>query len=338
MASPYDEEQAERQRHERMREALTSAYQTFEPSGEIIGLEVRWDHEQGVPIVEEIQADAPDEPSGSAPPPPHGGSKSPAVRGARESVSGAPSRGLTIPFAKRRFSGLHPGAQLLAADLGAVTCLLTTDHVHPTHLLTAGHLFTSKAKVGQPVFAAMAKSSSPVRVGHLVRDFLDEPPARDLQHWLTGRVMDVALVELEVDGKTMATASRKKGPRFRDLLSPVGLEATAGRVLRTMSEAQSRSVALSYSPDEPFQVAPRPVMQGTATRAPYTLRQLVRCPRVTDPRDSGTALICAPPEAPAGIGLCVGATGRGESVFEVLDLVLWAVRQVNGCNSVEIWE
>ena len=195
------------------------------------------------------------------------------------------------------FTGLHVGAAIQISEtreLASVGCLLGSDD-GPKYLLTAGHVFGGGAADRESVWASPDPDEEASCIGHLVANLLDR---RDQKRVGLDGPIDAALVELTEGGVAIANAT---SARF-----------SVGGVMKASSADQGDAQIFSwasgdFSPDATVTSLPTAVHFSSAPRGSYTVEGVLGTdPRITDPGDSGTALLSADEERLL-IGVCVGA-------------------------------
>lgn len=218
------------------------------------------------------------------------------------------------------YSGVHEGAAIGAligtrAEQGAIAALLATAEgaPRPTHLLTCGHIFAPGAAQTR-VQAAAGPGGSPVVIGRLAASLLDVA---------TGDPRDVALVELTVEGATLALAGGP-GPRLVDYLPG---DMVFGRQARTYRPTRGAFDAAATTPG-PFHAR----VEARLWPGGFDVDGVAATDRrVSSPGDSGTIL--ATPDDIA-LGSCTGHNpacslyepiGRAiDALAHIADFKLWS--------------
>lgn len=232
---------------------------------------------------------------------------------------------------KLLFTGLHPGAQIVAdipggaRSIGAVSVLLETER-GPEYLVTAGHLFPSGAK-GLPVRAASFGEKQAREVGKVIFNLLDHaaPGLPDNVR------LDVSVVKLVPDGVRLAeeTIANNRIPRFSGVVPMAELAGLAAQAYLPIEQQYSPVVVTQQHPFTGYMLAPFRPEGYEVTDILVTDRQM------TQGGDSGTALFSAV-HTTMSIGSCVGAIPNQSSLFEAFDRSLRVVRQVIG-KPINLW-
>lgn len=212
------------------------------------------------------------------------------------------------------FTGIHVGAALQvdsdSPELGSIGCVVALDPDRaPTHLVTAGHLFDGGRVDEISVSCAANSDEEPIRIGTLVSNLLD---AGDRRRAGGDVPRDVALVELNDEGRALALATR----------SPFSIEGVrAGAAAASRSGQVFSWMSGDFSPEGTIVELPMVVHFDGPPRGAYTVTDVLALePRVTDPGNSGSALLSVGDRRWA-FGICVGGF-RMESIFEPLDRAL----------------
>jgi hypothetical protein len=239
-----------------------------------------------------------------------------------------------MPFANSTvvpvFSGLHVGAAIAVPDGNRLECgaagvfLGGAGDDRPSHLLTAGHVFVAGNATGAQVLGALAGTRPRLQVGSLVVNFLapDGAGMASLE-----QPIDIAVVELTRAGAELA-ADTTQPPGLEDLTGGDGDGDPAGAVRAYLW------TRAALSGEARVDRARRDADFATGRASFYTLHGVFAAtPPLTDPGDSGTALLSAVARA-APLGLCVGEVD-GSSIIEPLPRALAAFRRVVG--DLQLW-
>ncbi len=224
------------------------------------------------------------------------------------------------------FTGLHPGAQIVAdlpgaRSIGAVALLLETKG-NPEYLVTAGHLFPTGSE-GLIVKAASYTDPRARGIGNVLFNLLDGA--------VPGVRPDVAVVKLTPEGVRMAEESSAdpRAPRFSGVVPTAELAGLEAQAYLPIEQQYSPVVVTQPRPFTGYMDSPLRPGGYEVTDVLETNHQM------THGGDSGTALFSSLHPMMA-IGSCVGAIPNQSSLFEVFDRSLRIVRQVIGVP-IRLW-
>ena len=226
------------------------------------------------------------------------------------------------------FTGLHPGAQIVAEwdtarSHGAVTCLLTADG-SPKYLVTAGHAFPPSAE-GTSVIAGSYETQDPVQIGELRLNLLDSP----MPGLPDG--MDAALVELSSEGAGLAlsTAADPRMPRFTRAVPLPKAQGVLTQAYLSVAHEYSRPVTAKHSLFTGY-------LDSEVRPGPYRIDDVLQTDiEITQPGDSGTGLFLQS-EPTAAVGGCVGGLPGVCSLFEPASRSLRIFRRELG-EQLQFW-
>lgn len=221
------------------------------------------------------------------------------------------------------FTGLHPGAQIIAdigevKSVGAVSILLETEGL-PKYLVTAGHLFPEGAD-GLPIMAASYEDQAPLEIGRVSFNLLDQT----VPNLSTEVKLDVAVIELGPEGVQLAqqTASNPRLPWFGSVVPLAGLGGVEAQAYLPVEHEYSSIVKTQQRLFSCHINSPQ--------RGDYTVTDVIQTSQqITMEGDSGTVLFSHQHPSVA-VGGCVGAIPNQSSLFEPFDRSLRAIRRVTG--------
>jgi hypothetical protein len=208
-----------------------------------------------------------------------------------------------------QFTGVHAGGTIMvridaAVVFGAIGTVLSADGESPSHLLTAGHLFPVGA-LGIPVICAKGPNRRPRAIGKVVLNLLDRKPES------LGFALDLALVELNADGRALASDVDGRPPAPSILAGPATIDGRSVQPYRATindygtPDRCSLGHSVLHVSARPFRLAPYEVTNVIVTEHVVTMDG-----------DSGTVLLDTE-DHDVALGACIGNDGRS-SQFEPL--------------------
>lgn len=220
------------------------------------------------------------------------------------------------------FTGLHPGAQIIAEvkgkiSVGAVSLIFHTDGF-PQYLVTAGHLFPPNSN-GLKVKAAPQETDASYEIGKVLFNLLDDETPR----------LDVAVIQLNQDGRQLAidTANSTDFPQLSSSVPYSNLAGIKGQAFLPMEHQYSLTTLTNQYLFAGY--------MESDVRGQYEITDVLQTDRaITQEGDSGTALFCS--EYPmVGIGGCIGEIGHS-TLVEHFDRSLRVIRKRIG-KPINLW-
>lgn len=217
-------------------------------------------------------------------------------------------------------ASIAAGASAKHGARGAVGALLGTPKGDPTHLVTAGHLFAPTAKA-TPVWAWDLKGT-PVRIGTLDIHLLARTPRKN--------ALDVAIVKLNDQGRSLAKASREKHPYLAAVEPSPAAVTSAG--VRVRMYAATRGCVTAHV-DALSGAAWVRVDKTETWPLGYTVRSpILTAWSISRDGDSGGPLVMGDKRV-AMLGTCIGEDSD-HSFFQRLDVVLDELKRAWGRSYV----